>query len=343
MSSPEASPTPDPAAPYAEGERIHARLFDADETDRRVSWAELFEVEPSDRQLLWIDITGDLDQEDAARLAEHFSLDARTRRSFEREVADPRLRVHGSYLHVRVAAEPAAQDPAKAAWLDLIAATNVAISQHREPIGFMGEVDDRIHRDAALGMLRSPAFLAAILDEAITSYHRTVDSIEDDVDRLDAESLRGGDRKELLEDLVRARRRIARMRRLLADHRALFAALSSPEVTKLLDDPETVAVLQSVGSRFEGAMGAVEAGRDAILGSFDVFMTRTAQRTNEVMKVLTLATVLLLPGSMIAGLLGMNVVVPLGKDDPMSFWFVVVAIALLAIAIVAVARARRWL
>ena len=61
------------------------------------------------------------------------------------------------------------------------------------------------------------------------------------------------------------------------------------------------------------------------------------------MKVLTLTTVLLLPGSMIAGLLGMNVIVPLNKDDPMSFWFVVAAIGVLAIVIIAVARARRWL
>ena len=48
-------------------------------------------------------------------------------------------------------------------------------------------------------------------------------------------------------------------------------------------------------------------------------MTRTAQRTNDVVKVLTFATILLLPGSLVAGLLGMNVVVPLGKDDPLSF------------------------
>jgi magnesium transporter len=98
-----------------------------------------------------------------------------------------------------------------------------------------------------------------------------------------------------------------------------------------------------LNGRFEGAIGAVEDSREALLGSFDVFMSRTAQRTNEVMKVLTLTTVLLLPGSMIAGLLGMNVIVPLNKDDPVSFWIVVVAIAVLAIAIIAVARARRWL
>jgi Mg2+ and Co2+ transporter CorA len=46
---------------------------------------------------------------------------------------------------------------------------------------------------------------------------------------------------------------------------------------------------------------------------------------------------------MIAGLMGMNVEVPLDKDDPLSFWFVVGALAVLAVVILVVARARRWL
>ena len=49
-------------------------------------------------------------------------------------------------------------------------------------------------------------------------------------------------------------------------------------------------------------MTAVEAARDLVLGSFNIYMTRTAQRTNDTMKVLTLVTVLLLPGSLIAGM-----------------------------------------
>ena len=337
------SAQPERNAPYDAHERIHARLFDSDRSDRRLSWDELLSVEPTDRQLLWIDITGDVDPAEGARLAERFSLGSRTRRGLEAEVREPTMRLQGPYLHARVAAEPNARDPSSAAWLDLIAAPNVTISQHRSQIGFMADVDDRIRGDTSLGILSSVEFFAAILDASITSYHRVVDAIEDDVDRLDTQALGGEDRNELLSDLVKARRRIARLRRLLADHRTVFASLSSPDVTKFVDDPETAALLQSVSNRFDGALGAVEDSREALLGSFDVFMSRTAQRTNEVMKVLTLVTVLLLPGSMIAGLLGMNVVVPLGKDDPMSFWFVVVAIALLAITIVVVARARRWL
>jgi len=133
------------------------------------------------------------------------------------------------------------------------------------------------------------------------------------------------------------------LRRLLTDQRTIFASLASPDVGAFTDDPDGAEALRAVTSRFEGAIQAVEDSREVLLGSFDVHMTRTAQRTNDIMKVLALATVLLLPGSLVAGLLGMNVVVPLSKDDPASFWIVVAGVLVFAVGITLLARARHWL
>ncbi|HEY3523896.1 MAG TPA: CorA family divalent cation transporter, partial [Candidatus Limnocylindrales bacterium] len=144
-------------------------------------------------------------------------------------------------------------------------------------------------------------------------------------------------------DLVALRRRIARLRRLLTDHRELFASLAGPDVARLADDAEGAAAFAAVATRFDAAVSAVEDSREVLLGSFDVYMTRTAQRTNDVMKVLALATVLLLPGSLVAALLGMNVTVPLSKDDPLSFWLVVGGVVAFAVVILVLARVRRWL
>ena len=46
--------------------------------------------------------------------------------------------------------------------------------------------------------------------------------------------------------------------------------------------------------------------REAIVGSFDVLIARGGHRMNEIMKVLTLTSVILLPGALIAGVMGMN-------------------------------------
>jgi Mg2+ and Co2+ transporter CorA len=322
---------------------IRARLFDADQPDILLERGAVFDANPTDRQLLWIDATGEVDTETAARLAEHFGLRQRTARDLIRTDEEPSVALHRDYLHVRIAAEPNHHDASDTAWLDVIAAPNVVLSQHDRPIAFLANIDRRIKVDAASGTLSSAAFLTVLVDAAITSYHAAVDAIEEDVDRLDAQSLRLDGRGDLLGDLVRCRRRIARLRGLLADHRSVFTALAAPDVGRLVDDPDSTSLLQGLSARYEGALAAVEASREALLGSFDVFMSRTAQRTNDVVKVLTIVTVLLLPGSMIAGLMGMNVVVPLDKDSPLSFWLVVGALAILAVLIIVVARLRRWI
>lgn len=329
---------------HAHDDGIRARLFDADEPDRRLDDdRELLQLEPTDRQLLWIDVTGDA-QADAGRIVEHLALQPRTRAALERQGSGPLIAVHRDYLHVRLAADPSDRDPGQTGWIDIIAGHNVVITRHERAIPFLADVDERIEADAAAGILSATAFFTALVDAAITSYHAAVDEIEEDVDRLDAESLRGNSGDQLLGDLVRCRRRIARLRRLLADHRGIFTALASPEVGRLVEpDEDAAALLQGLSTRFDGAMGAVEDARDALLGSFDVYMSRTAQRTNEVMKILTIATVLLLPGSVIAGLLGMNVVVPLNKDDPTSFWLVLGGVLVLATVVIVFARIRRWI
>lgn len=51
-------------------------------------------------------------------------------------------------------------------------------------------------------------------------------------------------------------------------------------------------------------------------------MSRTAQQTNDVMKILTITSVLLLPTGVIAGFMGMNIKAPYSNDDPTIFWIV---------------------
>ena len=278
-----------------------------------------------------------------ARLAKAFELDPSTIHALENPGNVPHLAAHGSYLHVRVAVEPNDRQPDATPWLDIVGGGNVVITSHREPIKFLDDMDDRIQTDTTFGLLDASTFIASLLGAAVTTYFAAVDAIEDDVDVLDAKSLRDDGRHQLLDDLVVVRRRIARLRRVLTDHRQLFASLAGAELATLTDNPDSAPAFKTVSERFDAAIGAVEDSREVLIGSFEVYMTRTAQRTNDVMKVLALATVLLLPGSLVAGLLGMNMIIPLPDDDPLMWWLVVMGVVLFAILILLIARARRWL
>ena len=321
---------------------VIVRLFDADRTDATLELEEALHRRLSKRQLLWIDLQGDASEEAVAAIAERLELKPSTRRILERHESGAHVALHGTYVHLRVATE-ADHDPSESPhWLDLLAAGNVVVSSHAEPVGLLGHLDERIETDTTIGIIDAAAFVATAVDAAVTSYFKAVDGIEEAVDRLDGEG-------------AQPRRPRGRPRRARASspadcaspprptsQREVFAAFATPDFG-VVAPGEDAEAFQAVARRFEDALQNVEDSRDLLLGSFDVFMTRTAQRTNETMKVLALATVLLLPGSLIAGLLGMNVVVPLPKDDPLGFWIVVLAIGLLAAGVLLFARLRRWI
>ena len=323
--------------------RIRARRFDADRNDEVLELDEALAKTPSERQLLWIDIAGPMPEGLVTRLTHAFNLDDVTAEALDRATSEPVLSVHGSYLHVTVAAEPDPDRPRDSPWLTAVAAPNAVITLHEAPIAFLDDLDDQVEADAAYGLLDSQSFLATLLHVTVTSYLRAVDRLEEDVERLDEYSLRDRRQKQLLNDLVEVRRRIAELRRLLARHRYVYAALDGVVLGDPAEEAGAAAALRRVALAYTDAMVSIEGAGELVLGSFNVYSTRTAQRTNDTMKVLTLVTVLLLPGSMIAGLLGMNVVVPLNKDDPAAFWMVVAGVATLALVILVVARRRGWM
>ena len=323
--------------------RLRVRRFDADRRDREISLEQALASEPTDRQLLWVDVTGDIEARELEDLGRRFELATETRHALESPADHPHLTVHGSHFRLSVAAEPATTHERRASWLHVVAGRNIVITRHAKPIRLLDEIDRRVKSDATLGAVEGAEFVALLLDGVVTSYFGAVDELEEAIDELDSASLRDDGGRAILDDLIRLRRRIASLRHIVSRHRALFAALSGPDMRQVVHGQDAIADLQLVATRYEATVIAVESSRDALLGSFDVYMSRTAQRTNDVMKVLTIATVLLLPGGVIAGLLGMNVIVPLNKDDPMSFWLVVGGVVTLAIVVLVGARRRGWI
>jgi magnesium transporter len=323
-------------------EGLRARLFDSDRTDKLLGFDEALKARVSSRQLLWIDVEGDLDEEHRRALAERFELEPDTVRALADSENQPHVELHGEHFHLRVAAEPNADRPEVGDWLEIVAGPNVVISRHAGRLHFLEAINERIAADATIGELDSAEFVASVLDAVVTTYYAAADRIEDELDAHDAKALQEPRLKDGIDRLIAMRRRVGQLRRLLAAHRELFGSLGRRDFGRGISsaDPK---VFLPVAGRFEGALASVESTRELVLSSFDVLMTRTAQRTNDVMRVLTLATVLALPATITAGFLGMNLIVPLPKDDPNAFWVVMGAVLAFEAIMLGLARWRGWI
>lgn len=122
-------------------------------------------------------------------------------------------------------------------------------------------------------------------------------------------------------------------------HGRSLASLVHPEL-EALSSEESAERFAGVVVLFENTVNAARDVREGVVGSFDVLLARTGQRTNEIMKVLTLTSVVLLPATAVAGIMGMNFKVGLFGHAG-HFWVVVVAA--IAAGTLVVARLRAWL
>jgi CorA-like Mg2+ transporter protein len=75
------------------------------------------------------------------------------------------------------------------------------------------------------------------------------------------------------------------------------------------------------------AVELVESQRDLLTGSLDIYLSAVANRTNEVMKVLTIYGTLAVPLVVIAGFFGMNLHLP-WSNNPHGAWYASALMAL---------------
>ena len=125
---------------------------------------------------------------------------------------------------------------------------------------------------------------------------------------------------------------------MLAPNREALLPLERPDFELRSDlGPVWPGIIQ----RLERAIDGLENTRELLVGSFDLYLGRASQRTNDVMKILTLLSAIALPGVVVAGVMGMNFKASF-FDDPNNFFVVVAAMAVFSLSILGVARWRSW-
>jgi magnesium transporter len=177
----------------------------------------------------------------------------------------------------------------------------------------------------------------------LEAYLREFEAIELALEEFDERVMRGrhDDAEDELARLVDLRQQIGRLRRALVSHSAIFLALAQPEL-EAITSSDHAHRFGALRGQLEEVVQVARDSRDAVFGSFDVLIARSEQRTNEIMKVLTLGALLFLPGALIAGVLGMNFRIGL-FDTGWYFWVVCAGIVALGAATLVVARARDWI
>jgi magnesium transporter len=148
------------------------------------------------------------------------------------------------------------------------------------------------------------------------------------------------DARQVIRDIAIVRRDIIALRRIIRHQVPVLEALERTEHHIIREDLE-----QYFGDTLDhiyAARDIIDENYEVIGGLSETADTLVSHRINEVMRVLTIISVILLPLTLISGIYGMNIELPLNQH-PRAFIFVSGLMVVIAILMLAYFKRRKWL
>jgi len=322
---------------------IRAMLYDADGCDRQVEPSADLLGTLTDRQLLWVDVHGGAEDDELASACEALGLPTGAIALTKDPQHSRGLRKCDAFLYAGVSAlRFRSADEWATVRMHVLWDRRVVVTAHSKEVDAFTEFRAQERGESRIGELTADVLVSALLDWHLGAFFRAAEQIEGAIDQFDERVLTHDPAQALLDELVRIRRRIARLRTVLASQREVVYGLTRPGIAQLIGDAgaREFAVL---AARYDRVRGLLEHAAELVHGSFDLHASRVADSVNAFVKVLTFGTVLLGAMGVIAGILGMNFQAGLFASGELGFWSVVGAEVVAATVALIFARRRRWI
>jgi magnesium transporter len=183
-------------------------------------------------------------------------------------------------------------------------------------------------------------FLYEIIDLLFGSCFPLVDGINRELRKLEGILFEEEKEDRVLRVILELKRSIISMRRILLPQRTLIAALEHK--SKKFIDAELDVYFDDVLDAIERQWSLLETSKEVIEALQDSHETWIQNRTNRVIRVLTIFSVTMLPLTVITGFFGMNVSLPLA-GNPHAFIAISVVLFISLIGALAYFAWKRWL
>jgi magnesium transporter len=162
--------------------------------------------------------------------------------------------------------------------------------------------------------------------------------------KLDAveEEIFSGRGEEVVRDISNVKQEIINFRKVIRPQRPVLRDLENVKRRFLAPDIDLEIYFDDVVDAHERIWDMLENYKEVIEALEETNESVISHRVNDILRVLTAISVIVLPLTLIASIWGMNVGVP-GEGDTAAFWGVMGAMVLLLVTMLAWFRRRGWL
>ncbi|HMJ56569.1 MAG TPA: magnesium/cobalt transporter CorA [Polyangiaceae bacterium] len=215
---------------------------------------------------------------------------------------------------------------------------NYLVTVHTSDIGPIDMVWKRAANDASLAARGADFLLYLVSDAVVDANFPVLDRINDALESIEDSVLERHDRRDLTR-IFELKRTLVLMRKVLSPERDVFAVLAKRGDPRISE--KTALYFRDVYDHLVRIYESIDAGRDLLGNALDAYLSMASNRTNEIMKRLTLLSAVFLPLTFITGFFGQNFEhLPFHSDALM--YAMLACCAAIPTAMVAVFRRSGW-
>lgn len=294
--------------------------------------------------VLWVDFDCRSAESDAI-LGQLFGFHPLAIEDVYKEGHNPKVEDYERYLYIVVQALMRDRD-----WdladihmieVDLFIGKNFVVTHHAGTLSAIDAVREPTMAAGKNHMAKGATFLAhAILDSIVDRFLPLSMTLEQEIDQLEVRVLKGTD-ESVLARILELIRSLHHLRRVALRQRELLERLARAEFDEIPVDAKPF--FRDVHEHFKDFTESLEIMRDDLTSLFNAFISLASQRMNEVMKVLTVISTIMLPLTLVAGIYGMNFKNMPELRTENGYYYVIAFMVLVGLSMVGYFRQRRWL
>jgi len=299
-------------------------------------------LNPAAGAMLWVDLAAPSIPESLI-LSDTFAFHPLSVEDAMSKLQYPKVEAYDGYLYVILhGIESQVADRCFATHdVDFFVGPNYLVTVHDGDSRSIIDLRDHATRNPKILSEGPIALLHRIVDTMVAHYRPEMDKLEDRLDSLENEIFDTGD-PGLIRQLLDEKRQVASLRRIVTPQRDVIARLARRDFVDV--STEMSFRFRDVYDQLVRIADDALMFQDRITGMLDAHLSNVSFRLNEVMKVLTLVTVLFMPPTLIAGIWGMNVPLPhFPGGDAEQFWWVIGGMVAMTVGMLLYFRRRRWI
>ncbi len=188
--------------------------------------------------------------------------------------------------------------------LDLFLGSNYLVSYHNEPTEVLERHRRNIEREPEGRLKFGPAHLLyRLLDEVVAEFLPAIEHLDNEIDDAQDEVFHIPTQK-TLRKIFHVKRNALHLHRVVIPMREVLNRLARDPYVQVHTDHRIY--FRDVYDHLVRIHDIIESLRDLISSALDTYLSVVSNRTNDIMKALTLVNVMFLPMSFVAGFFGMN-------------------------------------